>query len=572
MLRDNKPHMDPRLLIHASVRGIAVASAFFSLIVGILITITYFQLSTIDPVNSMALTQLYEQYNNDPDDESLKGHLRSLDLLARRSFFTARWQIQTGGYLLAGGTGLTIICLVLMDFLRKKIPVPGKGFVPTRILGSRFLARWLVLALSGSFFLFSFVFAFIVEDRIEKTLSAQETTDSHGIRNTMEEEPEGWTCFRGKSSTGIAPAGNYPMLWNGNSGEGILWKQALPLEGFNSPIVYEGKVFLSAASGESLLVLCLDVETGGFLWQQEVKDKGGVTTVFPEVSADTGYAAPSLATDGSRIFALFGTGDLVCLDLEGTVVWTHHLGVPQNIYGHASSLITSGGRLFVQYDEDNEANLFCFDTRSGDILWKTARDVFTSWASPIVVNTGSRMEIILSANPIVAGYDTVTGKELWSVDCLVGEVGPSPCYAGGRVFAANQFASLVAIDTEKEEVLWEFYDELPDVASPCATAEYLFLATSYGVICCLSTETGEVYWTEEYDEGFYSSPIMAGDRVYALDRKGVMRIVKAGQEYTLLASPEIGEKTVSTPAFYRSKIFIRSAHDLFCIGGNDASQ
>ncbi|MBN1698866.1 MAG: PQQ-like beta-propeller repeat protein [Spirochaetales bacterium] len=561
-----------RMIVYAVLRGIAAAAALFSAVTGAIITITFFQLSSLDPVNLPQLASLYEAYNEHPEDEALKDRLRSLDLLARRAFFTAGWQIRTGGYLFAGGAGLAVLCLLIMSLIKKPAPRPGGEPSPGGVLRSRRLIRGLTAGLAGGFFLFSLAASFIASDRLENPAAGISGTNPEGAASSGGKESlaDGWTCFRGGSGAGIAPEGTYPVDWDGESGKGIRWKKTLPLEGFNSPVVYDNRVFLSSASKESLLVLCFDAGDGGLLWEKEVKDVTGKPSVFPEVSADTGYAAPGLATDGERVFALFATGDLVCLSLDGEVLWSRPMGVPENAYGHASSLVTKGGRLFVQYDGENTAGLFCFDASSGEILWETPREVHASWSSPVIVSHGGRAEIILSANPIVASYDLVTGKALWSVECMVGEVGPSPAYADGKVFAANQFASLVAIDPDNEEILWEYYDELPDVASPCAAGGILFMATSYGIVCALEAETGGVFWTAEYEEGFYASPILADGRVYALDRKGVMRIIEASAEYNLIAQPALGDDTVSTPAFYRSGIFIRSKKYLFCIGGLDA--
>lgn len=193
----------------------------------------------------------------------------------------------------------------------------------------------------------------------------------------------------------------------------------------------------------------------------------------------------------------------------------------------------------------------------------------TSWSSPIVVYTGRRPEIILNANPVVVSYDPETGRELWSVECMIGEVGPSLAYDDGIVFAVNQFSILAAIDVETREIVWDFYEDLPDAASPLAVTGYLFLPTSYGVITCLDTKTGEVYWIQEFSEGSYSSPICAGDRVYLMDKSGIMHIFNADKEYVLLSEPELGEDSWATPALIDNCIYIRGHTHLFCIGSTD---
>ena len=99
-----------------------------------------------------------------------------------------------------------------------------------------------------------------------------------------------------------------------------------------------------------------------------------------------------------------------------------------------------------------------------------------------------------------------TGKELWSVDCMMGEVGPSVGFGEGLVFAANEYAKLVAIDPVSKTIKWENDEYLPEVASPVVADGLLFVATSYGVLVCYDAKTGDKYWEEEYDAGFLCLP------------------------------------------------------------------
>ena len=148
----------------------------------------------------------------------------------------------------------------------------------------------------------------------------------------------------------------------------------------------------------------------------------------------------------------------------------------------------------------------------------------------------------------------------------MGEVGPSPAYADGIVFIAQANAILAAIDLEVRDIVWEAYDGLPDASSPLATEQYLFLAAGYGVLSCFDAKTGDLYWEQEFEEGFYSSPVLAGDRVYIMDRAGVTYTIRANKEYEVLGESPLGEPASSTPAFVRDRIYIRGEEHLFCIG------
>jgi outer membrane protein assembly factor BamB len=206
-------------------------------------------------------------------------------------------------------------------------------------------------------------------------------------------------------------------------------------------------------------------------------------------------------------------------------------------------------------------------TQTGATVWETVRASKVSWSSPILVNTGSRMELILTTNPNVNSYNPETGKELWNIACLSGEVGPSAGYADGMVFAANEYAKLVGIKIGgTTEIVWEADEYLPEVSSPLAVNGLLYIATTYGVFTCLDAKTGEKHWEQEYGDAFYSSPIYADGKVYITDMSGKTHIVKATKDYQLIGTPELGEKSVCSPVFADGKVYLRGMNNLYCLG------
>ena len=287
----------------------------------------------------------------------------------------------------------------------------------------------------------------------------------------------------------------------------------------------------------------------------------------PQITEDTGYAAPTMTTDGQRVFALFATGDIACLDFEGNRIWTKNLGMPENHYGHASSLITYRDRLLVQFDQNTGGRLLALNTLTGDLVYDQPRDVEISWASPILVNTGSRTELILNSNPFVMSHDPQTGQELWRVRCMQGEIAPSPAYADNMVYAVNDYARLAAMTIgEIPEVAWEYIDDLSEVSSPLATKDLVIMAASYGTVTCLESKTGERLWTHEFSEEFYSSPILVGDSIYIIDMSGITYVFKAEREFRLISQNVLGESAMTVPAFMPNRIYIRGEKNLFCIG------
>lgn len=373
--------------------------------------------------------------------------------------------------------------------------------------------------------------------------------------------------FRGPGGNGVVSTKNFPVSWNGTAGTNILWKTKVPLPGYNSPIVWKDKVFLSGASTAKREVYCFATSSGEILWLTDVSAVPGTPATAPKVDRETGLAAPTMTTDGQRVYAIFATGDLVALDMEGKIIWSKNLGLPKNHYGHSSSLIMYRNLIIVQWDQSQGASLKAFDGATGELVWNSPRNVKVSWSSPILVNTGNRSEVILVADPCVASYDPSTGKELWRLDCISGEVGPSAAYSNGMVFVTNEYARTVAVNLEVQvKIAWETTDYMSDIPSPVANEKYLFLVTSYGVIACYDAKTGEEYWIHELDNNAYASPVLVDGNVYLIDKTGVMHIFRADKTFSMIAEPSLGEGSVCTPAFSGGKIYIRGDQNLFCIG------
>jgi outer membrane protein assembly factor BamB len=387
---------------------------------------------------------------------------------------------------------------------------------------------------------------------------------------TWEQLRANYPFFRGPAGDGIAYQTKVPEKFDGPSGDQVLWKVKVSKHGYNSPIVWGDQLFVTGADNEARVVYCYNKNTGDLLWEAKADQIAGSPAKMPKVTEDTGLAAPTMATNGVAVFALFGTGDVIALDFSGKRLWAKNLGVPDNHYGHSSSLIIHKDKLLIQYDTNRGAKVLALSTTDGSTQWETVRDVRISWASPVLANVNGKVQLVLTGEPLVAGYDPENGKELWTVDCMMGEVGPSVGYADGVVYAANEYATLVAIKVGSQaEVIWEESEYLPEVASPLARDGLLIIATSYGVLACYDAKDGSKYWEQEYGDGIYASPIYADGKVYVMDMGGNLHVIKLAKEFELVAESELGEKSVCSPVFADGKMYLRGFDHLYCIGMAD---
>ncbi len=601
-------------------QNVAVISGIFCMVVALLLLLNYWQFAKNDPIESQALEVLVERLKEDPSNDGLKTEIRQYDLLARKAYFNSQWQVKTGAFLLLFGAIVLALALRVYYSLKDKIEEPDK--VLENEIASRILAQKGVIVVGAVMFILAFAASFATVNYLEKynwetasveipegaadegievidvgqpraesapdEQAAVETAEpeiqeqianagTEDVREksvssaapaalTLEQIRNNHNSFRGPLGQGIVHHKNIPVEWDGASGTNILWKSPIPKHGYNSPVVWGDKVFIAGADNQSREVYCYNRANGNLLWTGKAGNIPGSPASPPRVTEDTGLSAPTVTTDGQRVFAIFGTGDVIAFDMSGNRVWAKNLGVPDNHYGHSSSLITWDNKLFVQYDTNRGSKLLALNVATGEPVWETVRNAKISWASPVLVQVDGKYQVVLTADPIVAGYDVQTGKELWSVKAMMGEVGPSVGYSDGIVHAANEYATMVAIDIRTQEILWDDNMFLPEAASPLAHNGLLFIATSYGVLVCYDAKTGEEYWEHDVGRTLYSSPMYADGKLFMMDNDGVMRIYEFGKEMKLIAENELGETAGTTPAFADGRIFIRGEEHLYCIG------
>ncbi|MHC4751706.1 MAG: outer membrane protein assembly factor BamB family protein, partial [Planctomycetota bacterium] len=323
-----------------------------------------------------------------------------------------------------------------------------------------------------------------------------------------------------------------------------------------------------------------DSLSGKLLWTGDVTGvplKDGEEPL--EVMEDTGFAAPTVVTDGRRVYAIFATGDVGCFDFNGRKVWEKNLGRPDSAYGYASSLAMYRNLLLIQYDqggiEDEKSALIALEGFSGQIVWQTKRPVGNSWSSPIVVGIEDQFQVITCADPWAIGYDPATGVEFWRVNCLAGDIAPSPIYANGLILVIEPYSKMVAIrpdgrgDVTKTHIAWINEDGGPDICSPVSNGELIFLLSTDGLLSCYKTADGTMLWEQDIREDFQASPSLVGDNMYLLSWKGVMFVIEAGAEYKELSKCELGEDSCGSPAFADGRIYIRGVENLYCIGNTD---
>lgn len=573
---------EPDQLNNASIQArawsaVAWIAVVFCVAVGLMLIFQRATAVSSNPWKSPQLLQLKRELAAAPKNEGLKQRIRELDLSFRQRFFRRLALDRTGGVLLVAGVGVALLAARRARALRWVPAVPTAA--PNALVWEKAAARarW---AVAGVGLVLGAGFA--AGAAWQQTQSAPVAAKAPAVEKPapVEEVPglaefrANWPRFRGPDGNGASAQVAGPLSWSETSG--VIWKAPVPRAGFNSPIIWGDRVFLSGGDAEKRAVLAYSAADGKLLWERLIENVPGSPAQAPEVPEMTGFAAPTMATDGKRVYAIFANGDLAALTLEGAPVWSKNLGVPKNQYGHATSLAVWKGRLIVQMDQgdDKPANsrLSVFDGATGKVVWEKPRQTPGSWASPAVVEVAGRAQILTAALPSVIAYDVETGAELWKADVLEGEVTPSPILAGGLVCAISPTSKVMGLkadgsgDVTASAVAWSAEENVPDIASPATDGTLIFLVSGNGLLTCLDAATGAKQWEHDFGSEVQASPGIAGGRVYVISTEGKAWVVAAEREFKELGQGELEDHFFASPAFAGGRLFLRGNASLYCLG------
>ncbi len=254
-------------------KRVAVVAAVFAIILSVLLIVNYIQTKSIDPLNSKALNQLMLQLQENQNDEALKEQIRALDLLARKAYFINQWQIRTGGFLLFAFVLIFLIALKYLSSLQTQFPDLNENFESEKAWENKLLAKKYIIFSGLGLFAFAFVLSVLTEDELSDIEFAKsKSIIEEPTYSSIEEIRNNWPNFRGPEGIGIAYNTNVPTQWDGISGENILWKTEIPAPGYNSPVIWGKKIFLSGADRQTQVVYCIDADSGAILWHKELND------------------------------------------------------------------------------------------------------------------------------------------------------------------------------------------------------------------------------------------------------------------------------------------------------------
>lgn len=396
---------------------------------------------------------------------------------------------------------------------------------------------------------------------------------------------EDWPRFRGPTGQGISTETHLPNEWSAE--KGVAWKTAIPGEGWSSPIVWQGHIYLTSATdgGASCHVLCLDQSTGKILWdrevfQQELKRKENKNS----------FATPTPCTDGENVYACFADGSFVALSLNGDIRWTNRDFPFYSKHGLGESPIVYEDLLIMPRDGSSpgpdiqigwkipweNAFVLALDKNSGQVRWKTPRGLSrVSHMTPLLLNIDGADQLISPAGDRIQGFDPLSGKLLWSAYSQGEGVTPSPVYGDGLLFTSSGFEkpTIRAVkihgasgEVTETNIVWEQLKGTPTQSSLIYVSPYLYAVTDNGVLTCYQGTTGEVVWQDRLSGKFSASPVAADGKIYFLAEDGTTSVIQPGAEFKLLAQNPLGEVCQASIAVSGKHLYLRTASHLYAIG------
>ena len=425
---------------------------------------------------------------------------------------------------------------------------------------------------------------------------------------------ENWPAWRGPRATGVSLERNHPERWSAT--ENVAWQAPLRGAGVSSPVVFGNLVFVTSQEGTGIrrqgnhpslvqgaeressgertltasssapaadaeaqrtrfIVAAFDHGTGKRVWEHAFDAEGDL----PPVHDKHNLASPSPVTDGRRVYAWFGTGQLVALDMKGQVVWSRHLGSeygPFTInWGHASSPTLYKDSLILLCYHSPASYLLSLDAATGKTRWKIDRGKeVISYSTPIVVDAPAGPELIVNTSEGVEAHNPDTGERLWHFSESNRFPIPVASAHNGTLYLTRGYRSgpYMAIktggrgDISKTHVTWHVPTGAPYVPSALLYDGLFYMAGENGIVNVVDAATGERVWQERIGGVFTASPVAGDGKVYLVGETGETVVLQAGRSPKIVARNSLDGHFVASPAIAGGRLFLRADDRLIAVG------
>jgi outer membrane protein assembly factor BamB len=283
-------------------------------------------------------------------------------------------------------------------------------------------------------------------------------------------------------------------------------------------------------------------------------------------------------TDGTRVYAVFGTGQIVAVDMKGARVWQRDLaaeyGAWQINWGHGSSPIVYRDTVILPCFHEPTSYLIALDARTGATRWKVDRgSKVVSYSTPLVVSAPTGDELVLNTSEALEAYDPASGKVLWRLTEPSRFAIPMPVHHDGVLYASRGYRSgpYAAIkvggrgDIAASHVLWKVPTGAPYISSLVYHDGLLYMAADVGVVTCVEAKTGQRVWQERLEGVFTASPVAADGKIYLVSESGETIVLRPGRKADVIARNTLNGRLLASPAISGGRLFLRTDDSLIAI-------
>lgn len=384
--------------------------------------------------------------------------------------------------------------------------------------------------------------------------------------------PEDWPWWRGPTRDGHAASGQAPLEWSEK--QGVVWRTRVPGRGHGSPVVWGDQVFVPTADeqAETISLVCFDRESGAVIWTSEMH-RGR----FVHRHETNSHASATPACDGQRVFMSCVIDDglwVTAVGCDGKIRWQQKAGGFVSQHGFGSSPVLYKSLVIVSGDNNGPGYLAALHRQTGDVVWRVERTNAPSYGTPVVATVAGKPQLLLGGCEATWSYNPDNGDLLWKCAGPADVAANTMAFGGDRVFASGGYPQkeLICVradgtgDVSTENILWQSREGVAYVPSPLLVRDRLFLVNDNGVATCYGADSGHVFWQQRLRGKFSASPVMAEGRIYATNEDGVTYVFAAKDQWDLLARNTLPEGAHATPAICGNRIFLRTEHELWCLG------
>ncbi len=398
---------------------------------------------------------------------------------------------------------------------------------------------------------------------------------------------ETWPGWRGPTGQGVADEKDLPLTWGIDN---VIWKSPLPGVGTkakfdhnqSSPIVWKDRVFVimvywpeGVAPSEypEHHVACYAADNGKLLWD---------TTVPPGrwllQDLRGGYSAPTPCTDGERVYALFGSSEIVALNFDGKLVWRKEITPFAWDVAIGTSPILYRDTVLVLADGTKPAisRLIAFAKKTGEIKWERKRpEANFNHSTPLLIDVNGKPQLVIASSGAVQGIDPESGEVKWRAKNN-GDV-PTPAFGGGLVYSeSGRGGPGIAVDPSgtgdvtATQIKWTTPAIPEGYSSPTIAGGFVYRVHNPGVLKCFALATGERVFSERLPNGVNpsASPVLTADNRLYFAGGGKSVVLAVGSKFEVLGTSDLGDGSAASPAVAHGRLYIKGTKYLYSIGAN----